>query len=209
MLRLILLPVFLWIMLAGARHEAGSHENRVFRWAAVGVFAVMALTDKLDGYLARKLHQTSRLGTLLDPVADKILVACSIILLSFDWVAPPGFAIPKVVVILIYGKDVVVVGAVVMVLAVAGRVNVAPRGLGKASTFLQLALIMATLLAPDIGADAPRTSRAMVSGLWWLVSGVAVASCADYLISGVGQFWLSDEEKLAAGAVRISRGEGG
>src|SRR4051794_41724611 len=55
MLRLLLLPVFLWLILATARPGPGP---RRLRWVAVGVFAVMALTDKLDGYLARRLNQT-------------------------------------------------------------------------------------------------------------------------------------------------------
>jgi cardiolipin synthase len=205
MLRLILLPVFLWIMLEGAERSAGGHDQRRYRWAAVGVFAMMAMTDKLDGYLARKLHQTSRLGTLLDPLADKLLVACSIILLSFSWVAPAGYSIPKLVVILIYGKDVVVAGAALTVLYFAGRVYVAPRMLGKASTFFQLTLIMATLLAPDLGAAAPRTSRAIVATLWWLVSAVAVAACADYIATGVKQFWPDADAAMESGAVRIGR----
>src|SRR5687767_14715008 len=86
MLRLLLLPVFLWVMLLDARTDA--HQ---LRWLAVGIFGFMAATDKLDGYLARKLNQTSKIGTILDPVADKLLIACSVILLSFEWVAPPGF----------------------------------------------------------------------------------------------------------------------
>ena len=68
----------------------------------------MAATDKLDGYLARKLNQTSKIGTLLDPVADKLLVACSVILLSFGWVASEPFRIPLPVVAVIYGGYLVV-----------------------------------------------------------------------------------------------------
>src|SRR5689334_20099182 len=107
MLRLLLLPVFLWLILASARaeHEPGS---RRLRWAAIGIFAVMALTDKLDGYLARRLNQTTRLGTILDPIADKLLVASSVVLLSFDWIAPEPYRIPTTVVAIIYGGYVVV-----------------------------------------------------------------------------------------------------
>src|SRR4051794_2902569 len=98
MLRLLLLPVFLWVMLADVNHP--DHSSR---WFAVAIFAIMAATDKLDGYLARKLNQTSKIGAILDPVADKLLIACSIILLSFSWVAPSGFEIPRYVVAAVYG----------------------------------------------------------------------------------------------------------
>ena len=72
MLRLLLLPVFLCVLLPDAG-RAGPNRRR---WA-VAIFAVMAVTDKLDGYLARRLNQTSKLGAILDPIADKLLVACS------------------------------------------------------------------------------------------------------------------------------------
>src|SRR5262245_24354338 len=93
MLRLMLLPVFLFILLHGANPKVPVNPQRL-RWLAIGVFGIMAITDKLDGYLARRLNQTSKIGTILDPIADKLLIACSVILLSFDWVAPQGYAIP-------------------------------------------------------------------------------------------------------------------
>src|SRR5438270_7628037 len=105
MLRMLLLPVFLWVLLADA---GAAHGARPHRWWAMGIFAVMAITDKLDGYLARRLGQTSHLGTILDPVADKLLISCSTILLSFEWVASPGYRIPIFVVVAIYAKDLVV-----------------------------------------------------------------------------------------------------
>ena len=99
MLRLLLLPVFLWLILDAPHHPARMHTER---WAALAIFAVMAVTDKLDGYLARRLNQVSKIGTLLDPLADKLLVACSVILLSFDWVADGRLSIPLPVVLSIY-----------------------------------------------------------------------------------------------------------
>src|SRR5439155_6960004 len=112
MLRLLLLPVFLWIMLIDAGPVMA---ERPHRWWAMGIFAVMAITDKLDGYLARRLNQTSHLGTMLDPIADKLLIACATILLSFDWVASWDYRIPLAVVAAVYGKDVIVaVGAVAL-----------------------------------------------------------------------------------------------
>src|SRR5437764_514187 len=76
MLRLLLLPLFLYLLLVDSRQPL----PHVHRWWAVAVFAVMAITDKLDGYLARRLNQTSKLGAMLDPVADKLLIASSVVL---------------------------------------------------------------------------------------------------------------------------------
>ena len=165
MLRLLLLPVFLWLLLASGGDEA---DAWTFRWWAVGVYAVMALTDKLDGYLARRLNQVSRLGTILDPVADKLLVASSVVLLSFGWVATRPYRIPLAVVTVIYGGYVFVAGGTLALLVRIGKVSIFPRPLGKANTVLQLALVMLTLIAPVLPAD-PARIRPLLVALWWVV----------------------------------------
>jgi cardiolipin synthase len=185
MLRLLLLPVFLWVMLLNAgSNEAGTNRHR---WWAVAIFGVMALTDKLDGYLARRLNQTSKLGTILDPVADKLLIASSVVLLSFDWAAGAAYRIPLPVVASVYGKDVVVVLGTVALLASVGKVSVTPRLLGKAGTFFQLLLVMLTLVAPDLDRLLPGSARNVLKGLWWIVCAVSVASAADYVSVGMRQ----------------------
>jgi CDP-diacylglycerol--glycerol-3-phosphate 3-phosphatidyltransferase len=184
MLRMFLLPVFLYVLLA----DAGAPRVRPHRWWAMAIFAVMAITDKLDGYLARRLHQTSQLGTFLDPVADKLLISCSTILLSFSWVASEGYAIPKLVVVAIYGKDLFVAAGAVALLSLIGTVTVHPRPLGKLSTVLQLSLIIATLIAPDLDRAHLGFAAALLRFLWWTVSAVATLSCADYLWQGWRQF---------------------
>jgi CDP-diacylglycerol--glycerol-3-phosphate 3-phosphatidyltransferase len=191
MLRLLLLPVFLWVMLLDAGHEP-PRPNR-YRWWAVGIFALMALTDKLDGYLARRLNQTSKIGTVLDPIADKLLIASSVVLLSFGWVAGERYRIPMPVVGAVYGKDLVVALGTLALLALVGRVSVAPRWLGKVGTFLQLLLVVLTLIAPDLDILTPGSGRWVLSGLWWLVSGVCLASAADYVMVGVRQLRAAKE----------------
>lgn len=74
-------------------------EGDAARWAALAVFALAALTDYLDGYLARARHWQSKLGQFLDPVADKLLIASVIFLLAaFDRIS--GFAIVMALIIL-------------------------------------------------------------------------------------------------------------
>jgi CDP-diacylglycerol--glycerol-3-phosphate 3-phosphatidyltransferase len=192
MLRLLLLPVFLWLLLAEHGRAA-----RAYRWSAVGIFGVMAITDKLDGYIARKLNQSSKIGAILDPIADKLLIACSVLLLSFDWLAPAGFAIPKPVFLAIYAKDVIVALGALALLYLAGRVTITPRILGKASTFLQLTMILLTLLAPDLERLSRQATVQGIRGLWWLVSLVAIASCVDYLLAGTRQFAAQKRERIA------------
>lgn len=182
MLRLLLLPVFLWALLLASDPEA----DLPYRYLAVGIFAVMAITDKLDGYLARRLNQATKLGAVLDPLADKLLIACSVVLLSLGRVATPEFRIPLIVVLAVYGKDVITVLGTLAVMALVGHVHIISRLLGKLSTVLQLALIMATLLGPDM--KAMGIAQWLLPLLWWAVVIVAILACGDYVLQGVRQY---------------------
>jgi cardiolipin synthase len=185
MLRLLLLPVFLWLILTDAHAHDPSHSAG---WLALAIFAIMALTDKLDGYLARRLNQTSRLGTILDPVADKLLVACSVILLSFDWVASDRYRIPLPVVIIIYLGYLIVTFGTLLLLSVTGGVSIVARPLGKSNTVLQLVLVITTLLCIDLGPPAADVFRRLLVVLWYVIPIVAIATCADYVVQGTKQF---------------------
>jgi cardiolipin synthase (CMP-forming) len=185
MLRLLLLPVFLWLVLQDASAPPG---ERPMRWWAIGVFALMAATDKLDGYLARKLNQASRLGTILDPVADKLLVACSVVLLSVRAVATPEYEVPLAVVLCIYGGYVVVALGTLALLVLAGRVRINPSPLGKFNTGLQLGLVLLTLLAPQLHAQWGGWLRPSLRWLWWTAAALAAATALDYVRRGIQQF---------------------
>jgi len=190
MLRLLLLPVFLWLIL-DAPHDP--HHTRTERWAALGIFAVMAVTDKLDGYLARRLNQVSRIGTLLDPLADKLLVACSVILLSFDWIASPRLHIPLAVVGIVYGGYIIVAAGTLALLTAIGKVSIKPRPLGKTNTFLQLVLVMLTICALNVSPALSENLRRVLVALWWAVAAVAVLTCLDYVRQGFRQ--LAEERQ--------------
>jgi CDP-diacylglycerol--glycerol-3-phosphate 3-phosphatidyltransferase len=185
LLRLLLLPVFLWLILAEPGTEPGP---RPLRWWAIALFGLMALTDKLDGCLARKLKQVSRLGTVLDPLADKLLVASSVVLLSFDWVATRMYQLPMAVVLAIYGGYLAVAIGTVALLAVVGTVSITPRPLGKLNTVLQLALVMLTLVAPELHG---RTSwiYPTLKAMWWIVPIVAIMTAADYVVLGFRHYF--------------------
>lgn len=183
MLRLLLLPVFLWVLLSDAGDDSPHRNRRV----AVGIFAVMAITDKLDGYIARKLNQASRIGALLDPVADKLLIATSVIVLSFPFAAPSGFRIPPPVVAIIYGKDLLVAIGVLVLLTKVGKVTITPRPLGKIATFVQLVLVILTLLAPDLARLDESMTIGSFRAVCWLTILITLASSADYVIVGLKQ----------------------
>jgi CDP-diacylglycerol--glycerol-3-phosphate 3-phosphatidyltransferase len=205
MLRLLLLPLFLWIILLGARYPtpAGIASFQV-RWLALGIFALMALTDKLDGYLARRFNQTSKLGAILDPVADKLLIACSLILLSFPWVAPSGLEVPMLVILAVYGKDLGVALGAMILLVWAGRLEITPRLLGKISTVLQLVLVLVTLAAADLQRLNHLLTVVVIHSLWWLVVLAAAAATVDYALQGAAQSAQHRQRRASASAQEMS-----
>jgi CDP-diacylglycerol--glycerol-3-phosphate 3-phosphatidyltransferase len=183
-LRMLMLPLFIWILLTAAVPVQPHGQSRRLRWLAAGVFAVMALTDKLDGCLARRFNQITRLGAWLDPLADKLLIGSSLILLSFPWIAPAGYEVPVPVILAVYGKDLgVAIGAVIL-LAAIGKLEIASCPSGKLSTVLQLLLVLLTLLSADLARLSPLLTGWTLYALWWAVVLAAALSTLDYIAEG-------------------------
>ena len=126
--RIILIPV---IVLAFYLPIAGSNQ------LAAILFAIGAMTDWLDGFLARKLNQSSAFGAFLDPVADKLLVATALILIVAHH-RFPFIAIPAAIII---GREIAISALREWMAEIGKRANVAVSWLGKVKTALQLIAI--------------------------------------------------------------------
>ncbi len=135
-LRLLGVPLFLWLLL-------GPHANG---WALL-VLAVSGFTDWLDGVLARALNQTSAIGALLDPLADRLYILATLVGLVLRHVIPLWLAIVLV------GRDVVL-GAVLPLLRRAGYGPPSVHYLGKAATFCLLYAFPLLLLGTYHGTAA-------------------------------------------------------
>jgi cardiolipin synthase (CMP-forming) len=118
-LRIALVPVFLWFLL---------EEMFV---SAITVLAIAGLTDFLDGYLARKLNQTTKLGKMLDPVADRLYIFATLLALSATGYVPWWLAV------LVILRDVLMLISL-PILASVGHRSLPVHYLGKASTFALL-----------------------------------------------------------------------
>jgi CDP-diacylglycerol--glycerol-3-phosphate 3-phosphatidyltransferase/cardiolipin synthase len=81
--RILLIPVFIGVAIYYGESVSLGQANETLRWTTIAVFATAALSDALDGYVARAFNQKSRLGAILDPLADKLLLLSAIITLSF------------------------------------------------------------------------------------------------------------------------------
>lgn len=153
------------------------------RYAALAIFALMAISDGLDGYLARRLEQRTRLGAFLDPVADKILITCAMIMLGYAGTAVEGKKIPDIVVVAAIAKDFVVILGFMLIFFLTGQALVRPRWSGKTCTAVQLLTVLSVLLWPDL----PRWLNYLPDTLWWLSLVLAVVAALDYVRVG-GQF---------------------
>jgi CDP-diacylglycerol--glycerol-3-phosphate 3-phosphatidyltransferase len=144
LLRIIIIPV-----LVGAYFW----ENQLSGLLSVCLFTLAGITDALDGYLARKWGQQSAFGAFLDPVADKLIVATALILLTADPViqsyvySAPIFTI---VVMVIIGREIAVSALREWMASLGERTNVAVSSVGKVKTTFQIIAIGFLLYRQDL-----------------------------------------------------------
>jgi CDP-diacylglycerol--glycerol-3-phosphate 3-phosphatidyltransferase len=136
LLRIVLIPIFVLVFYLPFH---GSHVVTAI------IFALAGFTDWLDGYLARTLGQTSKLGEFLDPVADKLIVAVALVLVVGEK-GIPYLAIPAAVIV---GREIVVSALREWMAEMGKRASVAVSWIGKIKTFAQmLALVFLLLYKP-------------------------------------------------------------
>ena len=119
--------------------------NENYRFAALLCFAVAAVCDGVDGYIARHYNQWSELGTILDPLADKLLLVSGVVLLSFDH-GPRLDQFPVWFTGTIIGRDLMILIGMAVIHLTVGKVKVRPRICGKLATVLQMIAILWVLL---------------------------------------------------------------
>jgi CDP-diacylglycerol--glycerol-3-phosphate 3-phosphatidyltransferase len=138
--RILLIPLFVVELLYYTRNGDELH-----RLVAMLSFFAAAACDGVDGYIARRYNQKSELGAILDPLADKLLLVSSIVLLSFDH-SPHLDTIPLWLTGTIIGRDALLLLGLLVIQLMVGKVRVKPRILGKVATVLQMVLVMWILL---------------------------------------------------------------
>lgn len=169
-LRILLIPFFIVQVL-----EYGRTGEEWHRLVALLTFAVAAILDGVDGYIARRYNQRSELGALLDPLADKMLLLSGIILLSRR--DPGSFQkIPLWLASTVISRDVLLIIGLIVIHYTFGRIKVRPRLTGKVSTVLQMATVLWTMLQWEGTArDALAAGSAIftaVSGLFYVMDGM-------------------------------------
>ena len=180
LLRILLVPVLV-VALLDATPEA--------QWVAATVFALAAFTDGLDGYLARSRRSETTFGKVMDPIADKLLVAAALIsLVSLERLAPW-------IAMVIIAREFAVSG--LRIAAGAQGVVIPASRLGKLKTMTQIVAILALIAANDTG-------DWWVQSLLYVAVATTLASGADYFLNFRRRIEEA-RERVAAGAAKQAR----
>jgi len=175
-LRIVLIPLFVGIFYFEKSWVSIPNQNLV----ATVIFTAAAITDWLDGWLARKLNQTSAFGAFLDPVADKLMVAAALItLVQLE-------RVDAIIALIIIGREITISALREWMAKIGEGRSIAVSMLGKIKTVSQMVAIPLLLYDDDIGAFNP----AMVgSWLIYLAALLTLASMVYYLKVALPHAW--------------------
>lgn len=179
-LRIFFVPLLLAVMLRRDSEWDAGVFVLTKEWLALIIFLFAAMTDLLDGYIARRRRQITTFGKLLDPVADKLLISAAFIsLVELD-------RVPAWMVVLIVGREFAVNG--LRSIASAQGFQIAASDLGKTKMVAQVISVSLLLISP------PGTTLAELAHIsLWLVVLFAVVSMVEYFRS----FWMRIEQAPA------------
>jgi CDP-diacylglycerol--glycerol-3-phosphate 3-phosphatidyltransferase len=179
--RILMIPVFVTLAIYYGESVQRGAPLEWQRFSAIIVFLIAAVSDGLDGYVARRYNQRSALGVILDPIADKGLLLSGIITLSIsNWSEsdPEYGKFPAWFPVLVITRDaVILVGSAVLHL-LNGKVQVRPSWTGKVATVLQMVAIAWVMLQLRF---IPLPYIVAGAGLFTFISGII------YVMNGVHQ----------------------
>lgn len=136
-------------------------------------FTLAIISDGVDGFIARTLKQKTELGTMLDPIADKLLLMSAYISLALVNNVHPHLKMPPYVPIIIISRDAIIVLGSVVIHLITGNLKVSPSAVGKITTFFQMITIVSILIGFD---------KSYI--VWNITVVLTVISGMDYVIKG-------------------------
>lgn len=161
-MRMGLIPVFVSLVYYG------------YSKSALAVFLIAGISDGIDGFLARKFNQESELGTIIDPIADKLLMTVAFVILTIPNVLPPTrhLPIPFWVTASVIGRDVLIITIAAAINIITGFRGFKPSFWGKVSTLVQVIGISLVMLAAVTGYSIFLPTTYFIIVLLVVVSGV-------------------------------------
>ncbi len=166
-LRIFLVAPVVWLLLAGE-----------FTWVLL-VFFVAGFTDGLDGFLAKRFDWRSRLGGVLDPLADKLLLVSSFVTLGYIGLAPVWLLLVVVT------RDIIIVSGATAYRLLIGEFEASPTRVSKANSALQLLYVLAAVADAAYGLPG----RPVVELVGYGVLATTVVSGIDYIVTWGQRAW--------------------
>ena len=181
LVRILMIPAFVTMAIYYGESIKRGDPLEWQRYAAIIIFILAAVSDGLDGYVARRYNQRSTLGVYLDPIADKGLLLSGIITLSIsNWSQsdPEYGRFPAWFPVLVISRDVVILVGTMILYLLNGKVHVKPKWTGKVATVLQMIAIGWVMLQLRF---SPLLYVVAAAGVFTLISGIV------YVTDGVRQ----------------------
>ena len=177
--RLLMVPVFVILLL-----EARAHWG--YRYGALGLALVIGLADAADGILARRTGEVTRIGSILDPLADYAFGISAMVTLSIPDVLAEGDALtlPYWVSVTLVSRALFMLGGAVVLYLVCGLFQGLPSVSGKGATVMQFVTVGVTCLAPDLLRWAGPAAWYALNGVWGVTVALAVISLIGYIRTG-------------------------
>lgn len=165
LLRIIMVPVIVILLIQGSFLKA------------LLVFMAAGLTDILDGFLARVLHQQTELGAYLDPIADKALLISSFLTLSILHIIPGWLAV------IVISRDCIILLGISVLTIMSISVEIRPAFISKVTTALQLITILLSLSALCLPGGIIR--EMWLLPFYWATAFVTIVSGLNYMARGM------------------------
>ena len=170
LLRIVLIPVMVALFYIG---------GDTARWGALAVFVLAALTDWFDGWLARRTNTGSRLGEMLDPIADKLIAGAALVMLVKDGTIHDYTVIAAIVIV---SREILLSG--LREYLAAAQVKVRVSRIAKLKTTIQMVAICVLIGAPPVIPHWPHIDLAGAIGLW-VAAALTVYTGWGYLVASL------------------------
>lgn len=180
LLRMVLVPFYLVFL------YYSQTESNAYLWLSLAIFMVVAVGDAIDGYVARKLHQVTPLGSFLDPLCDKMILWVSFVIFTYY------DKIPFWLIILIMSKDALILLGGIALHLFNCDCSINPNFWGKGASAIQFTMVLLTLLSIGIGWFGSTSAYYVFWVIWSLaafmttVSGISYASIEAKRLSKAG-----------------------
>lgn len=144
--RILIIPFFISTLLYY------QPQKDFLRFVALGIFLLAISTDIIDGYIARVKNEMTTVGTILDPLADKLLLASGYICIYSVGNFPANIRLPLWIVVVVVSRDILILLGVAIIYLIKGKLRIFPTKWGKLTTFFQMITIVSLLLQLKITA---------------------------------------------------------